>query len=982
MKKLFLIILLVATITSLQSQLLSEKIIKGLPSKEVYDILVDKKGFIWVGHEFGISRYDGLSFTDFFYANSNSSGITDLSEDDKGRIWFHNFSNQIFYIENERIHLIDTYSAQNEQAFFPRTAMYKNWLVATTSHGLFICNTNNIQAKYIQFTQHTAQAFETSSLVALKNTVVLHGKTGWYTFNGQDGVTELHIKNDTNHLASDGSVIIFSTANKDTVCFTSLLFKNKLIKAVIKNNELEIVDKIAYNGLLNSVSFDGDMTWINTKKESFTTNGRGKIVNANISKVAKDSKGNTWICSLSEGLKIQFKFFSNWEKVELFNKTDSIDEVRRVAVSSTNLVFGTENGGIYVTNKQCNKILFIKQLNEKAGSIENIFYLDHNTFLIGASLGFYILDVSHQTIHRIATNIFTIKSISFSEKNIYLGASSGLYKIPSQLGYSVFTQLAEKNINENDIGLQEGKDFFKISSHRCRSVVYNPILKTLYAIFNDGLYKIADTGRVVQYYSQTKKNPILNATWILIYNNIIYISTVNNGILFKQDNKDTCYQSLLTEKSGLKSNYVERINIIKNHLWIYRNGSAQILDMETGKLLLGFKIPFHEDLNILDIAELDTNAYVAAEEGFFKIHNLNKNKSQNYITHAYLLNVVVNNEDTLTDNNLHLPYQKQNIKFKIGVPFYYNEEALQVYYKLIKDNVEIVNNATVALQRTIEFNTLEPGKYTFIASTHKNLSDKQIQYSFIIDEVWWKSLWFSMLLAIFIIFVIIIIIRNFIHAKLTARKVFYEKKIALQAERQRISAEFHDDIGATISAMRLTIEMIYKKNKSPELNDDLEKFGKSIQLLSQKVREVIWSMNPENDSLEKLIAYIQPMANNLFENSEINLITSFPEIIPSFIIQGDKRRDIYLTVKEALHNILKHSNATTANLIIGIVNNWLEIEIRDNGKGVNLNSQDSLKYKGYGLSNMMLRIKRHKGAIEVNANNGTILKFFIPLNAI
>ena len=65
--------------------------VKGAPSEEIYDLFPDSKGFIWLGHSLGLSRYDGISFTTFNHPEATSAGISDIQEDRQGKIWFHNF---------------------------------------------------------------------------------------------------------------------------------------------------------------------------------------------------------------------------------------------------------------------------------------------------------------------------------------------------------------------------------------------------------------------------------------------------------------------------------------------------------------------------------------------------------------------------------------------------------------------------------------------------------------------------------------------------------------------------------------------------------------------------------------------------------------------------------------------------------------------------------------------------------------------------
>src|SRR4051812_33537353 len=81
-----------------------------LPNKVVYKLLIDKKGFLWIANDFGVTRYDGINFTTFSNPNQISLAATGLLEDQQGRIWFSNFSGQIFYIENNIMHLLEAFN--------------------------------------------------------------------------------------------------------------------------------------------------------------------------------------------------------------------------------------------------------------------------------------------------------------------------------------------------------------------------------------------------------------------------------------------------------------------------------------------------------------------------------------------------------------------------------------------------------------------------------------------------------------------------------------------------------------------------------------------------------------------------------------------------------------------------------------------------------------------------------------------------------
>src|SRR5829696_10570182 len=83
--------------------------VSGLPTNELYDLHIDQKGYLWIAHGLGISRYDGLNFISYTHPAQVNLRTTDIVEDRHGRIWFHNFSGQVFYIENGSIHLLESY---------------------------------------------------------------------------------------------------------------------------------------------------------------------------------------------------------------------------------------------------------------------------------------------------------------------------------------------------------------------------------------------------------------------------------------------------------------------------------------------------------------------------------------------------------------------------------------------------------------------------------------------------------------------------------------------------------------------------------------------------------------------------------------------------------------------------------------------------------------------------------------------------------
>jgi signal transduction histidine kinase len=205
-----------------------------------------------------------------------------------------------------------------------------------------------------------------------------------------------------------------------------------------------------------------------------------------------------------------------------------------------------------------------------------------------------------------------------------------------------------------------------------------------------------------------------------------------------------------------------------------------------------------------------------------------------------------------------------------------------------------------------------------------------------------------------------------------------EKKLAVQYERQRISAEMHDDIGAGLSGIRLLTEMTKNKVKDGQAAEEVEKIYQSVGDISSKMKEVIWSLNTENDNLPNLIFYLQKQARLMMENYPCKFSMTVPDHIPDAKISGEARRHIYLAVKESLHNIIKHSGADNVELNI-TCEDKLRIVVSDNGKGMNAEQNSSA---GNGLKNMRRRMQQTGGDLSIENKDGLILIFEIPLKTI
>ncbi len=200
---------------------------------------------------------------------------------------------------------------------------------------------------------------------------------------------------------------------------------------------------------------------------------------------------------------------------------------------------------------------------------------------------------------------------------------------------------------------------------------------------------------------------------------------------------------------------------------------------------------------------------------------------------------------------------------------------------------------------------------------------------------------------------------------------------ARDKERTRIAEEIHDDIGAGLTSIRLHSEILKSRNNYSE-PEEIQKISLTASELVDKMNEIIWTMNPRNDSLVNLVAYLRHLVVEFFEPFEISLDIRISDYIPEKEISGATRRNILLSVKEALHNIVKHSGASKSEIEFIADDNRFIIIIRDNGVGFDASD---LKIYRSGIRNMNERLGIIGGQFSISNGQGTAVQLEIPIHS-
>ncbi len=206
---------------------------------------------------------------------------------------------------------------------------------------------------------------------------------------------------------------------------------------------------------------------------------------------------------------------------------------------------------------------------------------------------------------------------------------------------------------------------------------------------------------------------------------------------------------------------------------------------------------------------------------------------------------------------------------------------------------------------------------------------------------------------------------------ISAMTLQLEQREIMEKERNRIARDMHDDIGSELSKISVTCGALKKElGTNEKMIAELDMIKGSTEAIVNNIGNIIWALNPINNTTENLLGYIREYAYDFLEIHGIKSYFSFPEELQSFALAHEVRTHIFMVIKEALHNIVKHAKATSVTLIIIIEAHKFSCTIKDDGVGFSENNKNNF---GNGLRNMQQRISEIGGVfnIQSQAEKGT-----------
>lgn len=912
-----------------------------MPSNHIYEIIEDNNGFLWIGTDNGISRFDGKRFVNYTTKDGlPSNDVIQIIKDSDGTIWVNCYKQPPSYFDEKLNKFI---SFENDA-----TVVKNSSSLLYPSHnlngGIYYSNTNG------------SMFFKNKKLVEISKTRynnLFIEKEQFYlkAYSGLTNKYEIYnLKNKFIGQFNSASIIptfYLKIANNLII----EIFKREIVfYEIIKTTPFQVVKKnIAFNETLkwyclsdselSVITISGKVLVYDLKKNKIK---HTILTNKEINYTYKDKNGAIWISTLNDGL---LKF--NRRTINTIANFNVNPNFLSIHINENKTLFaGNFKGEIL---EKSNKI-YNKSINDRKNTTWIRFVSSFKNKVITVSdIGYSINYGKNNFIITEAKQIASLKTaLKLNDSILILGSNTGLFKL------DVFTKTYK---------------YLKSPTERVLSIT---------KIDDKSFYFTANTG-VFKYNLSDETYSLVFSNSNLQHDNIQSITTSKNGDLWFNTFKGNLFliknykiQFSIVNSDKLPIN-ITKIQEIDKQLWIASKDGIYVLDISNLPKYSIKKISKSDGLTsnfINDFTYKNDSIYVATNEGVSilskKVNNLN------YDILPIIISAKINNLNVPIENSYQLEKEQTNVILELaGVDLTGHFNKFQ--YSINSENwYTIEGNILNLLLKSGENNI------TIRAiDENNNISKKILQMQFNVAIPIYKNLGFQILIS-FLISGVLFFFYN--RRKFEKQKIAFTQQLELEKQRSKITADLHDEIGSTLSSLQINSTVANKlmEKDIPSAQKVLQKVESQAKSLAEKIGDIIWSMKPGKDEFMTLSTRIKNYCNEVLGSTDINYSIEIDERIDALITDFGDRKNILLITKEAINNALKYSKATKIEVSILYDNNKVLLHISDNGVGFKID-----EINGNGIGNMKNRAKELNATFQIisNENSGTSIKLqfkFIP----
>lgn len=928
----------------------------GLSENVVYCLHKDKKGFIWIGTDYGLNRFDGYSFKKYLKVPGDSTGLSDYSvlsikEDGNGKFWIGSYKGLDHF---------DPVTGKAEQIDIPGDNPENvTQVIELLGNGdvLFFPNNNKcfrynpssgkLTAVMIpdQYYWPGSNTFRLpGDRLAVFGSQVITGKPVVLLLNEERGQWEPHDLENVISYAKElspsyyfsdttGTRIIFSFSEQSIRIYdqSGKVTASLSRKTAVNNENLILYDITAVDQFTYWIATNRGLLVYDRKEKSIRPaelKGDSKSLHGNkeIRCLLNDGKGNIWMGIFGEGLlrcdnrKPVFQSLSLPElsgdqfQRMIFGLYKWRDDIIAAETGFKNLIL-VRNGKVIsrvitdkltpdeivrvTTGKELSKLNPVLQRilsdMQKQQKLVPFFFVLHDDSTV-------ISNYPSVSVHRPSgIKVYPIQNpgnLITDEKYYWISGTNGLFRLD--------------------------KNTFEVTPVKFPGSKPATVAETyIYHIAKDGKGNIwmGTKGGGLQQYDSRQDELFKYTTLEGLPDNVVYFVMADQaGNLWLTTNNGISRFNIATKTF---TNFSKRDGLLNSEF--NRQGGVQ---MPEGTIYLSGTA----GIDYFDPAAIPQPVTPPVVQ-FTEIR--------------------VNNEESVLIPDTSFRYSDNNLSIAYSANDFIRPDLIYYRYRLKKDEtwtrVQGVN--------IVSFNAMTAGHYHFeVQSSYDNLNwSESAVFPFTINAPWWKSRWFYGLLIVVVVSMLYLFYRY---------RINHLKK--LFAMRAKISQDLHDEVGATLSGVTLMSEFAGEKMKMGDNKESqvlIERIKEESKEMAEKMNDIVWAINPVNDSMEKVLNKIQVYGKNCCSSRGIHFHYSRPDNAEETQLNMQTRNNIYLVVKEALNNAVKYSGASNISFSLSGKKNNYVLKVADDGCGFDTGHS----YPGNGLVNMRTRAAEIGGELVIHS---------------
>jgi len=972
----------------------------GLPDNSVTCVMQTRDGFLWIGTDKGLARFDGLKFVPLQLSASGADGaqeITALYQDAENRLWIGTRGEGLWCLASGEVSRFNLSLGLNCLAVTCITGDSSGGLWVGTTNGLSWFNGTNVTL----FTTDQGLPSEiiSSVNVSAPDTVWITTRKGMCQFKG-GRFSPLEFQTDSPG-GSTEMIGMYNDQSGNLWAFGDTYLVN--LNDGKRFNYFRSGDTTSLRIWCSCQGLDGQL-WIGTSGQGVFSFAEGHFrplslreasLGSDVQAIQEDAGGNLWLGTFSSGLvRLQAR------RIQMLDASAGLPAQMASCLAASpdgRMWVGYSDDGLFARQGEHFERSTLQRDGEPFNLIRSIAVTAKGDVWAG-TLGLGLIQLKDGAAIRLTT-----------EEGLF---DDEITAVAAQSDDSIWAGTTAGTVHHIS-----GRE---ITSFKPEPSLSNSPVSSILAAVSGRVFVGAENGSLTKLegrrFVPVDSASVLSGVPIrALYEDAssrLWIGTQGKGLACLTDGHITSWDT----KAGFPDNEVNGIAADDlGRLWINTRRGIHVISTAMTNLTRG-ELPALETVREYEQSPLgivsrgwpqavkanDGHLYFAGPHAIFVLDPRDfhagspsfKVEMETILINGQPLkfrNAFGTVDANGLDKSLRVPSSLRTLEFEFTTPCLDSPERVQFQHRLDHFDKDWVDNAN---ERRVRYNGLPFGQYQFHVRA-RNLDgtwggDTALAFDF--TPPFWRLPEVIIAESVAVVIVVVALARVFFHRRLRTKLARISQQEAMERERMRIARDMHDEIGSRLTRISYFSELALQDEVPSRLS--LQSIAGTIRDLLKTLDEIVWAVNPQNDTLENLAEYLGHFVTEYLQNIPVGCKLNIPANLPSCLLSAETRHNVFLAFEEAVGNALRHSGATCLSVDMSHHAGKFVIRIQDNGRGFDttananpaatpINEGSPVRSrKGNGLVNMRERLAGVGGEahIESQRGQGTTVTFSIPIN--